>query len=47
MRSWNGECSRAFTDWRGLQQGVTGGAWQIADFDVTVSAHGFVTAEKS
>jgi hypothetical protein len=27
MRSWNGECSRSFTDWRGLHDGVGDGAW--------------------
>jgi len=29
MRFWKGECSRAFTDWRGLQYGVGDGAWLI------------------
>ena len=29
MRFWNGECSRAFTDWRGLHHGVGDGAWLI------------------
>jgi hypothetical protein len=46
MRFWSGECSRAFTDWRGLHQGVKGGAWLVADFDVAVSEQGFVTAER-
>jgi hypothetical protein len=27
MRSWKGECSRSFTDWRGLHYGVADGAW--------------------
>ena len=31
MRFWKGECSRAFTDWRGLQYGVGDGAWLIED----------------
>ena len=31
MRFWNGECSRAFTDWRGLQYGVGDRAWLIED----------------
>lgn len=30
MRFWNGECSRAFTDWRGSFVGVDFGAWTIA-----------------
>jgi hypothetical protein len=29
MRFWKGECSRAFTDWRGLQFGVGDGTWLI------------------
>jgi hypothetical protein len=29
MRFWKGECSRAFTDWRGLQYGVGDGTWLI------------------
>jgi hypothetical protein len=31
MRSWNGECSRSFTDWRGLHNGFGDGAWPIED----------------
>jgi hypothetical protein len=31
MRSWKGECSRAFTDWRGLHFGVESGAWLVDD----------------
>jgi len=31
MRFWNGECSRAFTDWCGLQYGVRDGAWLVED----------------
>jgi hypothetical protein len=31
MRFWNGECSRAFTDWRGLQYGAGDGAWLVED----------------
>jgi hypothetical protein len=31
MRFWNGECSRAFTDWRGLQYGAGDGAWLIEE----------------
>jgi hypothetical protein len=27
MKVWNGECSRAFTDWRGLHYGVGDAAW--------------------
>jgi hypothetical protein len=27
MRFWKGECSRAFTDWRGFNDGVREGAW--------------------
>jgi len=44
MRFWKGECSRAFTDWRGLQQGATGGTWMVAAFDVTDLTPAFVTA---
>jgi hypothetical protein len=29
MRSWKGECSRSFTDWRGLPYGVGDGAWLV------------------
>jgi hypothetical protein len=47
MRFWKGECSRAFTDWRGLQQGVKGGAWKVADFDVTASTPELVAAQGS
>jgi hypothetical protein len=31
MRFWKGECSRAFTDWRGLQYGAGQDAWLIED----------------
>jgi hypothetical protein len=31
MRSWNGECSRAFTDWRGLHRGVLDAGWLDGD----------------
>jgi hypothetical protein len=31
MRFWKGECSRAFTDWRGLNYGVGYDAWLIED----------------
>jgi hypothetical protein len=31
MRSWNGECSRAFTDWRGLNYPGVDRAWLIED----------------
>jgi hypothetical protein len=34
MRFWSGECSRAFTDWRGLLQGVGDSAWLFANVDV-------------
>jgi hypothetical protein len=34
MRFWKGECSRAFTDWRGLPEGAGYGAWLLADIDV-------------
>jgi hypothetical protein len=27
MKFWKGECSRAFTDWRGLHDGVGDAAW--------------------
>jgi hypothetical protein len=43
MRFWNGECSRAFTDWRGLLQGVGDGAWLDADLAVTDSTHATAT----
>jgi hypothetical protein len=33
MRFWKGECSRAFTDWRGLHYGVRDGAWSLPDTD--------------
>ncbi len=33
MRFWKGECSRAFTDWRGLHNGVRDGAWSLPDID--------------
>jgi len=36
MRSWKGECSRAFTDWRGLPEGVINGAWPLEDARVDV-----------
>lgn len=31
MKFWKGECSRAFTDWRGLHDGVGDAAWLIDD----------------
>ncbi len=31
MRFWNGECSRAFTDWCGPVYGVGDAAWLIGD----------------
>jgi hypothetical protein len=37
MRSWNGECSRVFTDWRGLQYGVGDAAWLIEDARIDYS----------
>jgi hypothetical protein len=45
MRFWKGECSRAFTDWRGLQYGAGDGAWLIEDVDVTYATSAFATAE--
>jgi hypothetical protein len=47
MRFWNGECSRAFTDWRGLPQGVGDGAWLATEVDVASWTQGLVTAERS
>jgi hypothetical protein len=37
MRFWKGECSRAFTDWRGLHYGVGEVAWLLTDVDATES----------
>jgi hypothetical protein len=31
MRFWKGECSRSFTDWRGLHDGIGDGAWLVED----------------
>jgi hypothetical protein len=46
MRFWKGECSRAFTDWRGLHVGVGDGAWLTEDVDVDYSVQGFVATER-
>jgi hypothetical protein len=40
MRFWRGECSRAFTDWRGLQYGAGDGAWLVEDADIELSIEG-------
>jgi hypothetical protein len=37
MRFWEGECSRSFTDWRGLHYGVGDGAWLIEDARIDYS----------
>jgi hypothetical protein len=37
MRFWKGECSRAFTDWRGLHFGVGDGPWLIEDAGIEVA----------
>jgi hypothetical protein len=44
MRFWNGECSRAFTDWRGLQFGAGDSAWLIEEPRVDVSLAESLTA---
>jgi hypothetical protein len=31
MKFWKGECSRAFTDWRGLHDGVADATWLVDD----------------
>lgn len=31
MRFWEGECSRAFTDWRGLHYGAGDRSWLFED----------------
>jgi hypothetical protein len=46
MRFWKGECSRAFTDWRGLQYGVGDGAWLLEDAVDAWSEH-LVRAEQT
>jgi hypothetical protein len=46
MRFWKGECSRAFTDWRGLHDGVGGGAWTSDDDEAGRAMEGFLTAER-
>jgi hypothetical protein len=47
MRFWKGECSRAFTDWRGLHDGVGDGARTIEDAEAGRAMAGFLTAERS
>jgi len=37
MRSWNGECSRSYTDWRGLHDGVSEAAWLTEDARIDCS----------
>jgi hypothetical protein len=44
MRSWNGECSRAFTDWRGHHYGVGDAAWLIEDARIDYSLEESVSA---
>jgi hypothetical protein len=43
MRFWEGECSRAFTDWRGLQFGVEDGAWLMEDRGLNVSNESLIS----
>jgi hypothetical protein len=43
MRFWKGECSRAFTDWRGLHFGVGHGAWLIEDAGIDVSTESLIS----
>jgi hypothetical protein len=40
MRLWKGECSRSFTDWRGLSYGAGDGAWliEVAPIDGSIEA---------
>jgi hypothetical protein len=40
MRFWKGECSRAFSDWRGLNYGAGVGAWLIEDAGVDIARAG-------
>jgi hypothetical protein len=47
MRFWKGECSRAFTDWRGLHFRVTDGVWLIADDNVGDVSDPYVAATRS
>jgi hypothetical protein len=44
MRFWKGECSRAFTDWRGLHSGVGGAAWLIEDDRIDVSTEALISS---
>jgi hypothetical protein len=44
MRFWKGECSRAFTDWRGLHYGAGDGAWLIEEDRIDHSIDGSVSA---
>jgi|GEM_PF-3219402 len=43
MRFWKGECSRAFTDWRGLNFGAGDGAWLIEDSGIDVSTEALIS----
>jgi hypothetical protein len=47
MSFWKGECSRAFTDWRGLQYGVGDGAWLTEHAREDAWSLALVTAEQS